>query len=112
MRTGRLFSCCLELLDDRWRSGNRYIENWEGVFDFWRSIGGVVFVPVDTIDGLVGDGWNTWGAPDEIACSSGVLMMISDARLISDGLRGVDVGLGGDVEGAGTTTGTSTAAPG
>lgn len=46
--------------------------------------------------------------PEEIACNSGVLMIISEARLISDDLIGTDAVLGGektcfsgDVESAG-----------
>lgn len=88
------------------------MEYCDGVLDFDRSMGGVVMVPVDTIPDREGAGWNTWADPEEIACSSGVLMMISEARLISDGLGGDCDSLSGKFEGAEMARGPSAAARG
>lgn len=54
----------------------------------------LVIVPVETIVGRVGDGWRTLAPLDEMAWSSGVLMIISAARLISTGLAGAGADFG------------------
>lgn len=60
-------------------------------------MGGVVIVvPVDTIVGRVGDVWSNWPPPEDIACNSGVLIMISEARLISEDLIGKEALWGGE----------------
>lgn len=45
-----------------------------------------------------GGDWNPWADPEEMACSSGVFLMIADARLISVGFGGADALLGGKTD--------------
>ena len=50
---------------------------------------------METIVGRVGEGWKACADPEEMACNSGVFLMIDEARLISVGLGGTDALLGG-----------------
>lgn len=73
------------------------MENCDGVLEFCRSMGGgVIVVPVETMVGRVGDGCSTFPAPEDMAWSSGVLMIISEARLISDCFSGMGALRGGE----------------
>src|SRR3569833_1095305 len=49
-------------------------------------------VPVDTMTGLLGGDWEAW---DEMACSSGALDMMAEARRISDDLGGAEADFAG-----------------
>lgn len=86
--------CCLGRLDERcWSVGwNRWICGYS--CKGFPAKGGVpVIVPVETIAGLLGGVCATdFGGEDAIAWSSGLLDMMADARLISDG-GGADAGL-------------------
>lgn len=45
--------------------------------------------------GRGGEAWNACADPEEIACNSGVFLIIDEARLISEGLGGADALLAG-----------------
>jgi len=90
-------SACRGRLDALWRSsdGKRYM-GYGGAACLSR--GGVVLVPVDTIEGRSGTGWYAGCATCvEIAFSSGVLEIIAEARLISPCFGGADADFRGGV---------------